>query len=287
MENPLNCSRGASPDSLERVRDITVMACALPAAATHDWCDRAASCLCGAGPGSASLLLVGTVDPSGGIVAKEGLGIAVGAGPRWMHAATDEQAVRMLRTRAQRLRALGWMPETESPEGDYRALRSGSADWPAETLGRVLGSGFMGSVMAGVYRLGDSPGRVLAAHVAVRGDPDDALAVLRATFPLLGARALTALGHGGGAATNWITRREQAILEQLSVGKSVPEIAQLLGRSPYTIQDHIKTLHRKLNASTRGELIAKALGRSIAPARAAPADRATRASERGGLRSVG
>ena len=48
--------------------------------------------------------------------------------------------------------------------------------------------------------------------------------------------------------------------EHLALGKSVKQIASDLARSPHTVHDHVKSLHRKLNASSRGELIARALG---------------------------
>jgi len=67
-----------------------------------------------------------------------------------------------------------------------------------------------------------------------------------------------ALGDDGD--TKWLTQREQIVLEQLTLGLSVRQIADELGRSPHTVHDHVKSLHRKLNASSRGELVARALG---------------------------
>jgi DNA-binding CsgD family transcriptional regulator len=63
-----------------------------------------------------------------------------------------------------------------------------------------------------------------------------------------------------GSSISWLTQREQAILDQLILGHSVREIADSIDRSPHTVHDHVKSLHKKLNASSRGELIAKALG---------------------------
>lgn len=57
-----------------------------------------------------------------------------------------------------------------------------------------------------------------------------------------------------------MTDREQDVLERLILGRSVREIAEELGRSPHTVHDHVKSLHRKLDASSRGELVARALG---------------------------
>jgi DNA-binding NarL/FixJ family response regulator len=70
---------------------------------------------------------------------------------------------------------------------------------------------------------------------------------------------------------SWLSAREQAVLERLVLGRNVKEIAAEFGRSPHTIHDHVKSLHRKLHATSRGELIATALGlidrRGRAPSR--------------------
>jgi len=62
----------------------------------------------------------------------------------------------------------------------------------------------------------------------------------------------------------WLTEREHEVLARLIEGRSVRAIADELGRSPHTVHDHVKSLHRKLDASSRGELIAKALGHADA-----------------------
>jgi len=59
----------------------------------------------------------------------------------------------------------------------------------------------------------------------------------------------------------WLTRRESEVLEQLTLGYSIREIAELLGLSHHTVQDHVKHLHTKVEANNRGELVARALGR--------------------------
>ena len=58
----------------------------------------------------------------------------------------------------------------------------------------------------------------------------------------------------------WLTAREQEVLDHLALGRSVREIAAVLQRSPHTVHDHVKSLHRKLGANTRGGLIPRAIG---------------------------
>ncbi len=82
-------------------------------------------------------------------------------------------------------------------------------------------------------------------------------ASLEAVNESLSRRAAVALGSDMDA---WLSAREQAVLERLVLGHNVKEIAEEFGRSPHTIHDHVKSLHRKLHATSRGELIATALG---------------------------
>ena len=77
---------------------------------------------------------------------------------------------------------------------------------------------------------------------------------------MLNHKAVSMSNAQQGSSIAWLTQREQAILDQLILGHSVREIADSIDRSPHTVHDHVKSLHKKLNASSRGELIAKALG---------------------------
>jgi DNA-binding CsgD family transcriptional regulator len=83
---------------------------------------------------------------------------------------------------------------------------------------------------------------------------------VKALASLLAKRARVALGCPDKP-IRWISPREQQVLELLIEGMSVKEIGETLGRSPHTITDHLKSLHRKLEANSRGELVSKALGR--------------------------
>jgi DNA-binding CsgD family transcriptional regulator len=86
------------------------------------------------------------------------------------------------------------------------------------------------------------------------------VAIARTIMPRLAARALIAIGSDPRGAEHWLTPKEYLILKQLILGKSVKRIADDIGRSPHTVHDHVKSLHRKLGASSRGELVARALG---------------------------
>jgi len=81
--------------------------------------------------------------------------------------------------------------------------------------------------------------------------------IVSAVLPVLAERASLAFGD---SYTQTLTTREQLILVQLVSGASVREIAERIDRSPHTVHDHVKSLHRKLNASSRGELVSRYLG---------------------------
>jgi DNA-binding CsgD family transcriptional regulator len=84
--------------------------------------------------------------------------------------------------------------------------------------------------------------------------------IVTAAMPVLARRALVAVGAGRTSSGDWLTAREQLVLERLALGMSVADIAAETGRSTHTVHDHVKSLHKKLGASSRGELISRALG---------------------------
>lgn len=55
-----------------------------------------------------------------------------------------------------------------------------------------------------------------------------------------------------------MTKREQEVLESLIRGKTNKAIAIELKISEYTVRDHISSLFRQLNVSTRSQLTARA-----------------------------
>lgn len=83
---------------------------------------------------------------------------------------------------------------------------------------------------------------------------------LATTLAVLAHKASTAIYADDAGTIPWLTQREQTILDHLIEGDSVRVIAEIVDRSPHTVHDHVKNLHRKLGASSRGQLIAKALG---------------------------
>lgn len=248
----------------------------LPAVATLEWCDRAAWCLAGLCEPALATLTIGVLTPAGDLTTQEVSGVAVRTGVararpiRRGETETrgEDPRIATLRVRAARFRRVGVRlvnsARTAPTVGRLTELPGGESvtrgDIPRQWVGLESSD-----VLVGIVALGDpEAGRVLIAQVAPIGSASRLTtnhnAAMAAVLPVLARRAQLALGDATDGDTKWLTQREQIVLEQLTLGKSVREIADELGRSPHTVHDHVKSLHRKLNASSRGELVARALG---------------------------
>lgn len=149
------------------------------------------------------------------------------------------------------------------------------ARWSETNCGRRWARLGVQDLLVGLASLpSNTPGRCVVVEIGAIGGPTMTSAdvdVLQAVLPLLAQRAMLAFGSERSTAQTRLTSREQEVLDHLALGKSVKDIAQDLGRSPHTVHDHVKSLHRKLRASSRGELIARALGHIAPSSRSGPA----------------
>lgn len=259
---------------------LTERICALPAVATQDWCDRAAAALLPVDQPSVSVVLIGQVDEHGVIVRVEATGVAgqtsaevtttVGRNPTSSTStvAIDPNDAALMRVRGSmaQARELSWGPGTLPLAASRVTIvdrTQPTASAPAGLLRRWEGVRFSGMLL-GATGIGHDR-RMLVAEVALTGATHNGVLepsamAMDAVMPSLARRAVMAIGLDATDDTHWLTQREQIILQHLLLGKSVREIAGELGRSPHTVHDHVKSLHRKLNASSRGELVARALG---------------------------
>jgi len=272
--------------TLDSVVGTTERLCGLPAVATLDWSGRAAQALSVLLAPCRACVMIVKAEPSGRIVTLEASGSGsctsradareVPAG-NWStndpDSSGDDSGVELgIRSRADRLRELGFRVEGLAPGATLAATAArlgGTELWRTAPIGTIWVGSDISDLLIGVVRLGASnPGRFLVLQIGLLGHGAagprrasiDNQAALVAILPLLARRAATALGATDAEDIPWLTVREQQVLEQLVLGKSVRTIADELGRSPHTVHDHVKSLHRKLGASSRGELIARALG---------------------------
>ncbi len=84
---------------------------------------------------------------------------------------------------------------------------------------------------------------------------------LRAAIGLIARRADLASEQVGGHAPEPLNLREVKVLDALTHGKTIAEIAGEMSRSTHTVRDYLKSMHKKIGASSRAELIARATGR--------------------------
>ncbi len=90
---------------------------------------------------------------------------------------------------------------------------------------------------------------------------------LRAMDAIVGfiSRAAQHLVPADHRPIEWLSSKESEVLDLITLGQTVREIAESLGRSPHTIHDHLKSIHRKTGLSTRGALVAAATGKPHTP----------------------
>ena len=255
----------------------------LPAVATQDWCERACTALATIRPDALTCVLIADLAESGEALLLEAIGARQGAAHGVQGEAVEGQLLH-----PSTATSLGWWlegPTDPTRESRTTLLRMlpGASRWAETAAGRRWTQDFgIGDMLVGMTPLkGDAHGRTLVVEMGVSresqpfGGPE--AAVLQAALVPLAQRASLAFGPETSNPMNRITQREQLILEQLALGKTVKQIAASLSRSPHTVHDHVKSLHRKLNASSRGELIARALGHidQCSNQRSAPASQPT------------
>lgn len=234
----------------------------IPAIATHAWCDDAAASVVPLRTGSVVCVSVGVLDEQGRFRRVEEVGASSDA--------VERGALSPLRERFNVVPRLGWSmgDPTVLAAGPFaRVIRelTPAADWAASAQGRLWGGIGAHDLVVGAASLSpNAPSRVIVVEVGVVGEhpmltPSDAT-VLAAALGPLSRRARMAFGANAAEPVRRLTPREEEVLEHLALGKSVKQIASELRRSPHTVHDHVKSLHVKLHASSRGELIARALG---------------------------
>tara|TARA_R110000782_G_scaffold175732_1_gene266847 strand:- start:14163 stop:15083 length:921 start_codon:yes stop_codon:yes gene_type:complete len=234
----------------------------LPAVATQDWVDAAARTLSGIDPHCRVGIAIAHAETGGQIRSIEAVGAHASAAET-EHMADSKSDLLGLRLRIERLVDLGLPIPPEALDRGLAASADELGSWRDGPLGRVWNPSGLERLLIGVVPTGrESTDRVLLVFLALGHAPAGThranTRTLAALIPLLARRVWKALPPSGPI--SWMTDREQDVLNRLILGKSVRNIADELGRSPHTVHDHVKSLHRKLNASSRGELVARALG---------------------------
>jgi DNA-binding CsgD family transcriptional regulator len=124
---------------------------------------------------------------------------------------------------------------------------------------RVAAAEHASSDGAARARVPTPSGRWLLVRGSVLGDgPDARTAVIFEPAPSPELAPLIAAAYG-------LTDRERLVTELVAQGQSTAEIADTLHLSPYTVQDHLKSIFDKAGVSARGELVARLFFEHYAP----------------------
>jgi DNA-binding CsgD family transcriptional regulator len=236
----------------------------LPAIPTQDWVGQCARALSVIGPHATAISIAANTHQGSDQIEVISLGVATGAQTH-PGGSPDSRAL-AFQDKCERITKLGFtIPESAEERGLVGALQSIDARWQASPIGRTLSNGQLSSpILSCIPIATGEDGLGLINIIAFEKDapdqaPMEALNILYAVHEILNKRAHEALQRVNNPRA-WLTEREHAVLDLLIEGHSVRVIAEKLGRSAHTVHDHVKNLHKKIQASSRGELIAKSLG---------------------------
>jgi DNA-binding NarL/FixJ family response regulator len=110
------------------------------------------------------------------------------------------------------------------------------------------------------YLLKEQPREVFIAGLqgVLRGDPPLSPAIARRMIAHFNSASLP-----GADPSVALTARETEVLRLVAKGFTLQEIAGHLGLSRHTVVDHVKSLYRKLNVSSRAEAALEATRRGL------------------------
>ena len=108
-------------------------------------------------------------------------------------------------------------------------------------------------IVRGQPPLSPAIARRLLTHF--RHGPSGSPTISSGPVPLSGFQSSrpTPLGRGAPLDHERLTPRESEVLTYLSKGFTIKEIANLMGIKWFTVNDHIKSIYKKLNVSSRAE----------------------------------
>lgn len=106
------------------------------------------------------------------------------------------------------------------------------------------------------YLLKDAEPALLRQRIErlLAGEPSLSPSIARRVLARFGAQV---------PADDTLSAREREILSLVARGLRAPEVATLLGISPHTVRDHIKSIYRKLDVSSRAEATLEAQRRHL------------------------
>jgi len=245
--------------------------CSLPAIPTQNWASQAAEAIATTSPHMAVGVIIAGIDADSGSISTMSSGVSH-LSEKSLTQLDDQSSISIhLQDKLDRLKSLGFnLPQHSATLGlisPISKLHSNSSNTPIGSIFSTLNLSYPTMMLVPISR--EHPNLFLLCLCAImphsssndldESQSDTIVTTLSHFYDIIADKAHIALKH----VTNpkvWLTDREHEILDQLILGHSVRQIAENLNRSTHTVHDHVKNLHKKLHASSRGELIAKALG---------------------------
>jgi DNA-binding CsgD family transcriptional regulator len=262
-------------DQMNLVARVVERLCQLPAAPAADWCQRAAAELLPMAGGTVSGVMVASYDSSGRVDGVEDAGAASGS------ASSRETLERVLEPTND-----AWTLSTLGDNGSrvVRVVETASLSAPAADHWRA--GGVEALVIASEALWSAEPARRATVVVGTRSADGTPAPAVASVIGAVARRVGLAFGRAPLHPAARLTAREMEVLERLLLGLSIKRIAEEMGRSPHTVHDHVKSLHTKMGATSRGALVARALGH-LGPNGRSDEDGGTGAGATpGGLRAV-
>ena len=250
-------------NSLELAADLASRSAQLPAVATCNWCEAAAEALCIARSRCSSVVRFATRNN----------GAAPGAPwPEVGVSIKPENPPLLEAIRSAAMQNPNKAPSTETRCPDLNqgcAVEAISLSQSSSSACSVLSVlTFVGarSVLRATASVDAHRGVdlcVVIAESAADGDSpfsDEDAEALRAAMRQITQRAKLAFAPTPGTSIEPLNAREAQVLDSLTHGKTIRQIASEMHRSTHTIHDYLKSMHRKVGVGNRAELIARSAG---------------------------
>jgi DNA-binding CsgD family transcriptional regulator len=153
-----------------------------------------------------------------------------------------------------------WMEELGLPVGEsHRHAGYGTAVRAVDAMARAAGLGRLPASMQPRLRLRTMGGDWLVLHASLLdGRADGRVAIILEPARPAEVAAILLEGYG-------LTPRERDVVSLVLQGRSTQEMAAELGLSPYTVQDHLKSIFSKFGVSSRSELVGRVFQRDYLP----------------------
>jgi DNA-binding CsgD family transcriptional regulator len=255
-----------------RVAEASCALCTLPSVPTHDWTTCAAAAISrisGGGPSCVMIVHQLPTPSDSKCFSVESVGISLN-GSNQSNDATPEQEETLMRVRLERVQWLGFALTSEMLEmGVVGRLSVLNRSWRESGIGQAWAGIAAHDVLISAAPVADTTkGLFIICMSADSADgiPEEGFGAVASILRQRAMVMLSRMGPSDGGGLKWLTPREQEVLDALVEGHSVRVIADVLGRSRHTVHDHVKSLHKKIHASSRGELVAAALGHGDANA---------------------